>query len=145
MSQSVDVLMVPHDMLPLCWDHAVPFLEKGLTAAVNVTLGDILVRLASGAETLWLVAENNELVAAFVAGTRTDRETGEKYLVLYGLGGEGAPRWASAIDKAMRTSAAHVGMCAIRFAGRPAWQRLLAGLEVKGHVGGHAIYERAVQ
>lgn len=142
MPRSVDIRVLavaPHLVEPM-WPHVAPLLTKGLAAATTSTLPDIRRDLANETDTLWTVFENERLVAAFVTAVYVDQGA---YLGVYALGGSGLPKWARAIDAAMQDEARRRGLSCIRFAGRKAWSRVLPGLECKGRLGPHEIWERA--
>ena len=122
------------------WPHVAPLLTKGLAAATTSSLPEIRRDLDNETDQLWCVFENERLVAAFVSAVYTDQGA---YLGVYALGGSGMRKWAREIDATMQAEARRRGLSRIRFAGREPWSRVLPGLERKGRLGPHVIWERA--
>jgi hypothetical protein len=135
------ILPVPREMLPAMWPLVAPWLTKGLAAATTSSLPEIWERVAGGWETVWVLFRNNELQGAFVAGLRDDEDG--RYLALYALGGSHMRAWVADVDEVMQSEARRLGVDRVRFAGRPAWVRVLPDLAIVGRVGPHSIYERA--
>ena len=138
---TVTILPVPREMVRVMWPVVAPWLTKGLAAATTSSLTEIYEQVESGHETVWCLFSDSELRGAFVAGVRDDSEG--HYLALYALGGSQMRAWITDVDHAMQAEARRMGMTRVRFAGRPAWMRVLGQLNIVGHVGPHAIYERA--
>jgi hypothetical protein len=135
------ILPVPREMLPAMWPVVVPWLTKGLAAATNSSLPSIWQSVEGGWETVWCLFCDHDLKGAFVAGLRDDDDG--RYLALYALGGSNMRAWITEVDAAMQAEARRLGVDRVRFAGRPAWLRVLPELAIVGSIGPHAIYERA--
>lgn len=141
----IKVLPVSRQEFAAVWPHAAPHLLKGLTAATNVTLRQVVAGIVAGEDVLWVVIERNATVAAFLTSTCIDDETGEKFVWVFGLGGFGMPRWAKALEEAVTAFGVQAGANSVRFAGRDAWSRVLPACQIIGReFGRNASYERAV-
>lgn len=145
MTDEIKVLPVSRQEFSAVWPHAAPHILKGLTAATNVTLPQMITDIVIGADVLWVVIERNVTVAAFLTSTCIDDDTGEKFIWVYGLGGFGMPRWAKSLEEAVTAFGLRVGANSVRFAGRDAWSRVLPACQITGReFGRNANYERAV-
>lgn len=140
----IEILPVPRKMFDAVWPHAAPHLIKGLTAATNVTLRQVIDDIVAGTDTLWVVADDNVTCGAFVTALFED-EDGKSHVFVYALGGYGLARWAEPLEKRMVEYARDAGVDCVRFVGRDAWSRVLPAVRITGrYFGRNAIFERAV-
>jgi hypothetical protein len=141
----IKILPIPRQVFGMVWPHAAPHIIRGLTAATDTMLRDLIDDIVSGEATLWVIADEATTIAAFVTATYLDDDTGQTFIGVYGLGGYDMPRWAALLDETMADYARQVGASSVRFVGREAWSRVLPSARITGHVGREAIFERAVQ
>lgn len=138
----IKIMPVPLEFAASVWPHALPHLEKGLTAATNCTLDELHADVMSGEAQLWAIFADMEMVAAFIAADRED--DGQPFLALYALGGSGLHDWAEALDRKLVRHARMLGIPKIKFAGRRAWSKVMPLCRVTGSMEGDAVFERRV-
>lgn len=146
MTDTIKVLPVSRQEFSAVWPHAAPYLMRGLSAATNVTLRQVVAGIVAGEDVLWVVIDQGVTTAAFLTSTCTDDDTGETFVWVFGLGGYGMHRWAKALEDAVTAFALRAGANSVRFAGRDAWSRVLPSCQIIGREWGrNATYQRAVQ
>lgn len=135
------VASVDRALVPEIWPHVQGHLARGLKSATETTMAQVLDDLRDGVDRLWIVMRPGQIDAAFLTAVFLDDENEEqRFLGVYGLGGNGVSSWAPAVGRAMRAEALVNGVASVRFCGRKAWARLL-DWRVIGEHGGHAVYE----
>jgi hypothetical protein len=136
------IVAIPPFMVVDMWPHIAPHICKGLTAASNVTMRDIVDGVSAGTDILWAVFVDGEVAAAFV--TALYEESTSFFVGVYALGGRGISRWGDLLGETMAGYALNVGASHVRFMGREAWSRVLPTYEITGRCGTETIFERAV-
>lgn len=147
MPSTASILPVPVDQIAGMWPEVAPHVIKGLSAATDVTLQQLIDDLLAGVDRLWVALDGGRVRGAFVT-SECDEENGDEqttFLTVYALGGKHMRRWVNELEAAMIREAKARGCGSVRFCGREAWSRVLPSCRVVGHREGHAIFERDVQ
>jgi hypothetical protein len=137
------IVAIPPFMVVDMWPHIAPFICKGLTAATNVTMRDIVDGVSAGTDQLWAIFLDGKVAGAFV--TALYEEPTAFFVGVYALGGRGITRWGDLLGETMAGYALQSGASSVRFMGREAWSRVLPSFEITGRCGTETIFERAVQ
>lgn len=146
MPSKASILRVPIDQLSAVWPEAFPHLLRGLTAATNLTLQQMVDDLVAGSDQLWVILDGGRVRGAFVTAEFVEEFGDEQgtFLCVYALGGKHMTRWAHELGEEMAREAKSRGCGAVRFCGREAWSRVLPSYHITGQHQGHAVFERAV-
>jgi hypothetical protein len=140
MNTETRIVAIPPFLVVDMWPHLEPHIRKGLTAATDVTMRDIVDGVSAGTDQLWAVFVDGEVAAAFV--TALHDEPTSFFVGVYGLGGRDLNRWADLLGETMASYGMQVGASCVRFHGREAWSRVLPSYQITGHNAGHAVFER---
>jgi hypothetical protein len=136
------IVAIPPFMVVDMWPHIEPFVRKGLTAATDVTIMDIVDGVSAGTDILWAIFADGEVAGAFV--TALYDEPTSFFVGVYALGGRDLNRWADLLGETMAGYARDVGASHVRFMGREAWSRVLPSYQITRRCGTETIFERAV-
>lgn len=116
---------------------------RGLATAPGVTLDELIDDVKAKRAVLWLILEGQEPLAT--ALTEIIHENGEKYVAVFGLGGNQMWKWARTFSQTVVDYARDEGCERVRFAGSEAWARIVPHCHRIGTQDGQAIFERAAQ
>lgn len=144
-AKGISIFAVPAWVLDRSWEMVAPHLLKGLSAATDKTLKDVMDSIFDGTNCLWAIFEDGKIVGVFVTAVYPD-EDGTTFLDVFALGGERIEKWGKPISDAMATHAKEMGCNRIVFCGRKALLRLYEGVTIVGErAPGVYEFERAVQ
>jgi hypothetical protein len=140
----VHVTPVPLSRLEPMWPHAKPWLAMGMTTAPEVSWDDIIHGIFSHTDKLWVVIHGAECIGAFMTAAFDGGEMETPFLAVYCLGGSRLSLWSRLIEEATVAEARAQNLPRVLFHGREAWSRVLPAFRPIQHMGGGAIFERAV-
>jgi hypothetical protein len=144
MTTEPKIVAIPPHMVVTMWPYLKPFIRKGLRAATDLTMLQIVEDISAGTDQLWAIFDNGKPVGAFL--TALFEEPTTFYVGVYALGGRGLNRWADLLGETMAAYGMQVGASCVRFHGREAWSRVLPSYQITGqHSSGHALFERVLQ
>lgn len=123
-SAAFTVTPVPVEHLMSVWGDIQAALEPALeTAAGKVGLDDVFLAAVEKEYVVWLVLENDAIVAVFT--TRVAQYPKRKALVVDWVGGKKLFRWIDAAMSAIKDQATRNGCEHVEGYGRTAWARAL--------------------
>jgi hypothetical protein len=139
------IVPIPPHMVVTMWPYLKPFIRKGLRAATDLTMIQIVDDISAGTDQLWAIFVDGKPCGAFI--TALLEEPTSFYLGVYALGGRGLDRWADLLGETMAAYGMQVGASCVRFHGREAWSRVLPSYHITGRnaYNGHALFERTLQ
>lgn len=132
-------VFIPPECHAEAWPLASKWLRYGAVRCQETTL-EMVAKLARGEADLWIVVEGETVSAAFLTEEHNDA------LTIFGMGGNGALRWAREGFEVVADFARARGFNALRFAGKRGWGRLLPSVqEADETLRGEVIFERTLQ
>lgn len=139
----MDILCIPPAELDDFWPYVWPHLERGVavTGRERVELAaDIIADRAR----VWIATGGapRQVYAAWF--TEIISDGAGKVVVVFGLGGSRAYKWAADVDAKMAEYAAAEGCKRFQFAGSRGWTRHLPHCREIGTMHGDTLFERAV-
>lgn len=140
----VKIVKVPPHQVLAAWPLVAPLIRNGLTAAVDRTYDGVLQDLVAGDDGLWLIIADGKLRATVLTCFYEDPEAGEKFLSIYGTGGEACWQWGARLNETLKAYGASHHCKSARCCGRNALKRFLPDWQIVGSKMGHNIYERAL-
>ena len=113
---------VPKEMLDQYWPVAEPMLQR-VEDLISARLGieDIYARLQSGAQTLWFISVNDDIVAA--ATTSIAFYPRRKCLVIENVAGRQMSEWGSDVIAEFKRIGIDSGLDGIEAHGRLGWKK----------------------
>jgi hypothetical protein len=145
MTSETKIIAIPPHMVVEMWPYLKPFIRKGLRAATDLTMLQIVKDISAGTDQLWAIFLDGKPVGAFL--TAFFEEETSFYVGVYALGGRGLNRWADLLGETMAAYGMQVGASCVRFHGREAWSRVLPSYQItqRNAKQGHALFERVLQ
>jgi hypothetical protein len=144
MTTETKIVAIPPHLIVEMWPYCKPFIRKGLRAATDLTMLQVVKDISAGTDQLWAIFLDGKPVGAFL--TALFEEETSFYVGVYALGGRGLNRWADLLGETMADYGMQVGASCVRFHGREAWSRVLPSYHITGqHSSGHALFERVLQ
>jgi hypothetical protein len=144
MTSETKIIPIPPHMVVTMWPYCKPWIRKGLRAATDLTMLQVVDDISAGTDQLWMIFVDGKPVGAFL--TALFEEPTSFYLGVYALGGRDLNRWADLLGETMADYGMQVGASCVRFHGREAWSRVLPSYQITGqHPSGHALFERVLQ
>jgi hypothetical protein len=145
MTTETKIIPIPPHMVVTMWPYCKPWIRKGLRAATDLTMLQIVEDISAGTDQLWAIFVDGKPVGAFL--TALFEEPTSFYVGVYALGGRGLNRWSDLLGETMAAYGMQVGASSVRFHGREAWSRVLPSYHITGRNPdhGHALFERVLQ
>lgn len=137
------MLCIPTADLDDWWPHVWPHLSRGVEVAGRDRV-DLAADILADRARVWIAAGDNprQVYAAWM--TEIVMVEKGKCVVVFGLGGKRAFKWAANVDAKMAEYAAAEGCAVFQFAGSRGWARHLPHCREIGRMHGETIFERAV-
>lgn len=128
---SIEILGVTPNAVAVAWKTALPLLEKPISMSQGCYLPeDVAAACQMGEMQLWLAADGEEVVAAYV----TEVTTYPRKRVVRAVFAGGKPHtiqhWLDPMVDGIETWARAIGCVAITAMGRKGWARVVEGEEV---------------
>ncbi len=130
MSEPFSIVQVPTESLSQFWGAIGPMLVAGAFSDGEVDFDEELADIANGVSHVWMVAEADKAVAAFI--TRAVDDSDGRSLHVYGLGGTGQLRWGKFLSQVMHDYGQVLKCQRIVCKGRRALVRTYPGFRIVG-------------
>ncbi len=139
----MDILCIAPANLDDVWPHVWPHLERGVAVAGRERV-ELAADILADRARVWIATGDRprQVYAAWL--TEIVSDGGQRVVVVFGLGGKRAFKWAADVDAKMAEYAAAEGCKVFRFAGSRGWARHLPHCREIGHMDGDTLFERAV-
>lgn len=141
----IKIMQVPPIMLVHMAPSLGPYLARGLPGSGRDPL-EIARDIKRDHNQVWAIFDGDRVVGAFLTAIVVVDETGERCLDIFGLSGEGAPRWGRTLSDRMLEYAKANDCARFVFDGKQGWERACGNtVNIIGFKGGRtAIFERRV-
>lgn len=141
----IRIYQVPPLLLVNMAPHIGPYLARGMPGSGREPM-EIAKDIERDHCQVWAIFADSKVVGAFLTAIVVVEETGERCLDIFGLSGDGAPRWGRALSDRMLEYAKANDCARFVFDGKQGWERACGNtVNVIGFKGGRtAIFERRV-
>lgn len=110
------------------WSQVKPLFDRSTEYGLDWTTNDVKAALDSGDGLLWLVADGDEVIGAWLVRVCIGKQ---RYAEISDLAGTRFDEWMKQGDALLTRWARDMGCESIRFYGRAGWARKLAGIGYK--------------
>ena len=141
----IKIMQIPIPMLVDMAPHVGPYLARGLPGSGRKEV-ELSIDILRDHAQVWAIFEDGKVVGAFLTAIVIQEDDGSRCLDIFGLSGDGAPKWGTALSDRMAEYAKANDCKRFVFDGKYGWLRACGHtVEVAGRKNARTvIFERRV-